>query len=47
LGLTQVELAAQLNVHPVSVARWETGARRISDNVANRVERLLSDGRRT
>ena len=25
LGLTQTELAAEIGVHQVSVARWETG----------------------
>jgi DNA-binding transcriptional regulator YiaG len=27
LGLTQVELAARLGVHPITVSRWENGAR--------------------
>jgi len=28
-GITQVELARELGTHQVTIARWETGARKI------------------
>jgi DNA-binding transcriptional regulator YiaG len=43
LDLTQKELAAKLGMHPVTVARWETGARGISEPIATLVRRLLSE----
>jgi DNA-binding transcriptional regulator YiaG len=29
LGLTQAALAGRMGVHPVTVARWESGARKV------------------
>ena len=40
LGLTQRELAALLGVGRIAVARWETGARGISEPVARLVQRI-------
>ena len=40
LGLTQVALAAKLGVGQVTVARWETGVRRISGPVALAIKSL-------
>ena len=31
LGLTQVEFAGEIGVNPITVSRWETGARNISE----------------
>jgi ribosome-binding protein aMBF1 (putative translation factor) len=45
LGLTQKGLAVALAKHPISVARWEGGARGISQEIAARVRQLLSDAR--
>jgi DNA-binding XRE family transcriptional regulator len=47
LGLTQKELAVKLGAHSISVARWETGARGISEPFATLVQRLLSENQRT
>jgi DNA-binding transcriptional regulator YiaG len=47
LGLTQKRLAAKLGMHPITVARWESGARGISERIAKRVQRLLSETLRT
>jgi DNA-binding transcriptional regulator YiaG len=41
LRLTQRELAAKLKVHPISVARWEGGARGISERTADAMRQLL------
>lgn len=40
LGLTQAALAAKLGVGQVTVARWETGVRRISGPVALAIRSL-------
>ena len=39
LGLTQTELAAEIGVHRVTVARWETGRK----NPLPIVQRALAD----
>jgi len=46
LGLTQGELADELGVHQVTVARWEVGMRRIPEPVARLVVRILANSRR-
>jgi transcriptional regulator with XRE-family HTH domain len=45
LRLTQKELAVELGVHAVTVARWETGARGIPEPVAKLVRRLTAERR--
>ncbi|MBI4247374.1 MAG: helix-turn-helix domain-containing protein [Candidatus Rokubacteria bacterium] len=40
LALTQREFAAQLGVHKVTVAKWETGAQRIQRPTAKLIELL-------
>ncbi|MBI4638804.1 MAG: helix-turn-helix domain-containing protein [Candidatus Rokubacteria bacterium] len=40
LGLTQAQLADLLGVRRVTVARWETGIRGISEPVARLVEHI-------
>lgn len=46
LGLTQTELAAQLQVDPGTLARWEAGRRRPRGRFMVRVEALLRAGPR-
>jgi transcriptional regulator with XRE-family HTH domain len=45
LGLTQVQLAAELGVHPITVSRWETGERGIPEPTARLVRRLVAERR--
>lgn len=45
LGLTQAGLAKQLGVGQNAVARWETGARGISEPVARLVRRIRAEAR--
>ncbi|MCI0371432.1 MAG: helix-turn-helix domain-containing protein [candidate division NC10 bacterium] len=45
LGLTQEQLAKELGVDRVSVARWETAARPISEPVARLVRRIAAEAR--
>ncbi len=42
LGLTQVQLAAELGVDANTVARWEQGTRGISEPVAKLIQVLAS-----
>jgi len=46
LGLTQAELAEEIGVHRVTVARWETGDRNIPEPVARLVQRIREERRR-
>jgi transcriptional regulator with XRE-family HTH domain len=46
LGLTQAELAEEIGVHRVTVARWETGDRNIPEPVARLVQRIHEERRR-
>jgi DNA-binding transcriptional regulator YiaG len=43
LALTQVELAVELGVHPITVAKWETGARGIAEPIAKLVMRIAAE----
>lgn len=43
LGLTQEQLGAEVGVHRVSVARWETGEHKVPEPVARLLRRLLED----
>lgn len=45
LGLTQQELAALVGVGRIAVARWETGARGISEPIARLVQRIRAEAR--
>jgi repressor LexA len=45
LGLTQEQLARELGVHRVSVARWETGEHRIPEPVARLLGRLRQEAK--
>lgn len=45
LGLTQAALANQLGVRRETVARWETGARRIAEPVARLARRLVREAK--
>ena len=45
-GLTQEALAALLGVHRVTIARWETGTRRIPEMAARLLVRIRDDKRR-
>jgi DNA-binding transcriptional regulator YiaG len=44
--VTQAELAARLNVHPMTVSRWERGERSIPGPVAVLMERMLKEAQR-
>ena len=39
-GLTQDALAKELGVDPITVSRWETGARKIDDGLLPRVSEV-------
>jgi DNA-binding transcriptional regulator YiaG len=41
LGLTQVQLAERLEVHEITVVRWETGTVKIPKVVAMAIELLV------
>jgi transcriptional regulator with XRE-family HTH domain len=43
LGMTQAELADELGVHRVTVARWETGDRTIPEPVARLILRIRDE----
>ncbi len=45
LGLTQGAFAVQLGVYRETVARWETGARRIAEPVARLARRLMQEAK--
>ena len=45
-GLTQAALAKLLGVHPVTVARWETGTRRIPEMAARLLKRIRDEQRK-
>lgn len=45
LDLTQEALAERLGVRRVTVARWETGHRRIAEPIARLLQRIRDDGR--
>jgi transcriptional regulator with XRE-family HTH domain len=42
-GVTQADVAAELGVHRVSVARWELGRRRPRGTVLDRYTKLLDE----
>jgi DNA-binding transcriptional regulator YiaG len=44
-GLTQEKLAERLGVHRVTIARWETGERRIPEMAARLLARIRDDER--
>ena len=46
-GLTQERLAKAVGVDRVTVARWETGARAISELAARLVQRIAAEARGT
>lgn len=42
-GVSQIEVARELGVHPVTVARWEAGTRRPGGETALRYIALLDE----
>ena len=42
-GISQVELAQELGIHPVTVARWEAGTRRPDARLLPRYRALLDE----
>jgi DNA-binding XRE family transcriptional regulator len=40
-GLTQADIASELGIHPITVTRWETGAREPRGELAERYGALL------
>jgi transcriptional regulator with XRE-family HTH domain len=46
LGLTQAQLADEIGVHRVTVAKWETGDRTIPEPVARLVQRIRDERKR-
>ena len=42
-GVSQARIASEVGVHPVTVARWESGARRPSGEVGQRYLQLLDE----
>ena len=47
LGMTQVEFAAKVGVHPISVSRWERDEVRVTPPVARLISLLLTTPTRT
>jgi DNA-binding transcriptional regulator YiaG len=45
LKLTQVEFAHELGVHPMTVSKWESGARGIPEPVARLAQRMRAERR--
>jgi DNA-binding transcriptional regulator YiaG len=45
LDLTQTALATELGVHPMTISKWETGARKIPEPVAKLVQRMRAERR--
>lgn len=43
LGLTQEALAEEIGVHRVTVARWESGTRKIPEPVARLIEKIRAE----
>lgn len=46
LGLTQEQLAEEVGVHRVTVARWESGDRGIPEPVARLLEKIRAERKR-
>ena len=46
LGLTQAQLAEEIGVHRVTVAKWEAGDRAIPEPVARLVQRIRDERKR-
>jgi transcriptional regulator with XRE-family HTH domain len=46
LGLTQAQLAEEIGVHRVTVAKWEAGDRNIPEPVARLVQRIRDERKR-
>jgi transcriptional regulator with XRE-family HTH domain len=46
LGLTQEQLAEEVGVHRVTVARWENGDRGIPEPVARLLEKIRAERKR-
>lgn len=46
LGLTQEELAQEIGVHRVTIAKWEAGDRGISEPIARLVEKIRAEHKR-
>ena len=40
LGLSQIELAARLGMHPASICRWESGKQHPTRRVIKQLQRL-------
>jgi len=47
LGLTQVQLAARLGVHPITLSRWERDRVKRIPEPAAKLIRLLKPGRQS
>jgi len=45
LGLTQLDLAARLGVHPMTVSRWERSAHRVPAMAATLIRQMLQASR--